>query len=204
MCQGPNSGVPGKLVQERESHAPANLLTSYCLALGSPWELHQCDIFVSDKEDRLPSDIAPLTKSPELMKLICETLENYTLASPSSHGHFSLHLHTGVSDTLKGVYTAPCLQNPCQFTSGNAHFSLAEILQVQRSGQLRKMSRNERVSLAVTISSSMLQLLTTEWLAKPWPKDQILIPVDRQPNGNTSYDVERPYLVHHFPGAQAR
>ncbi|RMY51204.1 hypothetical protein D0865_06485 [Hortaea werneckii] len=65
------------------------------------------------------------------------------------------------------------------------------------------MSRSERVSLAVTISSSMQQLLTTEWLAKPWSKDEILIPVDRQRNLGMSYVVERPYLVHHFAGASS-
>ncbi|RMX87893.1 hypothetical protein D0869_02024 [Hortaea werneckii] len=47
----------------------------------------------------------------------------------------------------------------------------------------------------------MQQLLTTEWLAKPWLKDEILIPVNQQPNLGTSYVVERPYLVHHFAGA---
>ncbi|RMY53466.1 hypothetical protein D0863_13940 [Hortaea werneckii] len=47
----------------------------------------------------------------------------------------------------------------------------------------------------------MQQLLTTEWLAKPWSKDEILIPVNQQSNLGMSYVVERPYLVHHFAGA---
>ncbi|RMY39592.1 hypothetical protein D0866_01835 [Hortaea werneckii] len=47
----------------------------------------------------------------------------------------------------------------------------------------------------------MQEFLMTEWLAKPWLKDDILIPVNQQPNLGTSYAVERPYLVHHFAGA---
>lgn len=50
----------------------------------------------------------------------------------------------------------------------------------------------------------MQELLKTEWLAKPWLKDEILIPVNQQHNLGTSYVVEQPYLVHHFAGAQAR
>lgn len=158
---------------------------------------------MSDSADQLPGNIAPLIKPPAKISLICETLESYASGYASSQSHFSLHLDTGVGDTLKGVYTAPCVPIPCQIAVGSGYVSLAEMLQVQRSSQWRKMSRSERVSLAVTISSSMQQLLTTEWLAKPWSKDEILIPVDRQRNLGMSYVVERPYLVHHFAGASS-
>jgi hypothetical protein len=60
--------------------------------------------------------------------------------------------------------------------------------------------RKDRTALAVQISSSLLQLYATPWIAKEWSgKDIIFQRLNETPENETSVSVQRPYLRQRFP-----
>lgn len=98
-----------------------------------------------------------------------------------------------------GVYLPPTPPTPPQ--SPNIT-SLAELLSNKQPSQLQFLaptgnlpfSRGERLGLALTVASSVLQLHKTPWLRDNWDKNDIMID-----NGCTSNTRQQAYVSRSFP-----
>jgi hypothetical protein len=78
-----------------------------------------------------------------------------------------------------------------------ATMALTELLAASSTSapNILKMSRKERMTLAVILSSSYLQLEATPWLKETWSKDDILFEKDLTSTITRPIDIERPYIA---------
>ncbi|OCL12164.1 hypothetical protein AOQ84DRAFT_285759 [Glonium stellatum] len=93
---------------------------------------------------------------------------------------------------LRGIYPA----SKRLFAEGNNFVTLDELLRgvSSEAGKKEKLTKEEFYILAVTLSSSLLQLHTTPWLGSRWSKKDIVF----LQNGNPSthnVDIRHPYIT---------
>jgi hypothetical protein len=104
---------------------------------------------------------------------------------------------------LRGVYTNPvsntgfpcdCHDRSSSITNINKVLSLDTLLSGSTSENGCRMSRKDRMALAVTLASSYLQLETTPWLKDSWGKSDIVFETPSS-NSNQQIDVKRAFVI---------
>lgn len=132
----------------------------------------------------------------------CELREIQSLCTALANCHrevSSLGFLACQNDFRHELYSAPHCSSPC-FSGGN--LSLYDILcqscntvRALHTGKGFKLSRKERMSLALHISTSLLQLYATPWISKDWSKKDIVF---QKVNSPSQVNIYQPYLRRQF------
>lgn len=96
---------------------------------------------------------------------------------------------------LRGVYPVETRRQPVSDI-----ITLQDILTASTlpTPTLLRMSRKERMNLAVVLASSYLQLQSTPWLQDAWGKKDIVFDINRNTLSARPCNVEQPYFAHNF------
>jgi hypothetical protein len=93
---------------------------------------------------------------------------------------------------LRGVYPVEK-----RVTLATGVITLKDMLAVSKTqSSLLKMSRKERMNLAITVASSYLQLQATPWLKDTWSKEDIVFDGDMSATLIRPCNIEQPYISH--------
>ena len=147
---------------------------------------------------RLPAPVPP-TKSlvlPEIdLKSLQECKDLCSAISKSQIKNPCLGFCLGPEGKLRGVYP---VEKRARSITGT--IALKDILtSASRSAPtMLKMSRKERMNLAVILASSYLQLQATPWLKDTWSKEDIVFDSDMKTTTIRPCNLEQPYISHEF------
>ncbi|KAI9764814.1 MAG: hypothetical protein M1839_005706 [Geoglossum umbratile] len=138
-----------------------------------------------------PQTLAPVIEQNNLQELkdLCSTIKHAQSARPC------LGFCLDNEGRLRGIYPVEKLMRSTKGTT-----TLKELLAASPTStpQMPKLSRKERMTLAVIISSSYLQLQATPWLKDTWSKEDIVFDEDMDTTSIRPLNVDQPYIVHGF------
>ncbi|KFY59947.1 hypothetical protein V496_05488 [Pseudogymnoascus sp. VKM F-4515 (FW-2607)] len=87
-------------------------------------------------------------------------------------------------------------EKPSEEVTDNEATSLNKLLMPDPDNYGHTLSRKDRMSLALILASSFVQLEATQWIQESWGKEDIVF--DRTPDapGDGSIDLSKPYILH--------
>lgn len=150
----------------------------------------------------------PLTSLKQISDL-CATLERVcegmgcpgVLIDPGQHGYalYSVRKQPRSLNSQDIIRLGDLLRGPSTIISATATTSaVANISQLGQSS----LTRKERLSLALMLASTLLQLHTTSWLSERWGKQDILFL--RKLDGMRNPTVEQPYISKSFKSGHTK
>lgn len=145
---------------------------------------------------KLPPELPPRPpahvidqKSLQELKDLCSAIKQAQSAQPC------LGFCLDNEGKLRGVYP---VENRMRSTKGT--ITLKELLAASSAStpNMLKLSRKERMTLAVILSSSYLQLQATPWLKDTWSKEDIVFDGDMSTRTLRPFNVDQPYIAQEF------
>lgn len=160
------------------------------IAFGEPWSRQCGDVYVLEGASSLPTSSRPTAQPCARVENICPRVQEYT--NQTACVGFQLDIHSSEKTARICQPTEEDLIVP---TTDSV--DLRTILSPNLGNQIssKRLSRNDRMSLAKIMVSSVRQLHTTDWLMETWSeKDIVFI---RDPS-RFEFDARKPYLAHRF------